>query len=94
MEAIQSITTKKSGSAYFLTTNYETRIKYQKKKKKDEYIITEKTHRYREQTSGFQWGDGKRRGKKKGRELEGTIRRYKIKYKNAKYSTGDKINIL
>ena len=64
MEAIQSTTTKKSGSAYFLTTNYETRIKYQKKKK-DEYIITEKTHRYREQTSGFQWGDGKRRGKKR-----------------------------
>ena len=36
---------------------------YDKKKKQ--------THRYREQTSGYQWGDKRRRGKM-GREVKST----------------------
>ena len=30
------------------------------------------THRYREQTSSYQWGEGRRDGKDRGRELRGT----------------------
>ena len=29
-------------------------------------------HRYREQTSGYQWGDGKGEGRHRGRGLRGT----------------------
>ena len=32
------------------------------------------THRYREQTSGYQWGKGREEGQDKGRELK----RYKL----------------
>ena len=36
--------------------------------------ITKKkqTQRYREQISGYQWGEGKREGQDKSRELRGT----------------------
>ena len=36
--------------------------------------ITKKkqTHRYREQTHGYQWGEGKGKGQDKGRGLKGT----------------------
>ena len=30
------------------------------------------THRYREQTSGYQWGEGRGEGQNRGRELRGT----------------------
>ena len=30
------------------------------------------THRYREQTSGYQWGEGGEEGQDKGRGLRGT----------------------
>ena len=30
------------------------------------------THRYREQTSGYQWGEGKGEVQDRGRELRGT----------------------
>ena len=30
------------------------------------------THRYREQTSGYQWGEGRREGHKRGKGLRGT----------------------
>ena len=30
------------------------------------------THRYREQTSGYEWGEGMKKGQDKGRRLKGT----------------------
>ena len=30
------------------------------------------THRYREQTSGYQWGEGRKEGQYRGRGLRGT----------------------
>ena len=34
-------------------------------------IKKKQTHRYREQTSGFQWGEGSGEGQDKGRGLRG-----------------------
>ena len=37
------------------------------------YIIKQKKiHRYREQTSGYQWGEGRREGQYRSRGLRGT----------------------
>ena len=33
---------------------------------------TKQTHRYREQTSFYQWGEGRKEGQDRGRELRGT----------------------
>ena len=48
------------------------------------------THTYREQTSGYQWGEGRREGQDKGRGLRGTNynMRYKISYKDILYNMG------
>ena len=48
------------------------------------------TCRYREQTSVYQWGEGRYRGRREGVQ----IIRYKISYKYILYNTGDVSNIL
>ena len=36
------------------------------------YSIQKQTHRHREQTSGYQWGEGRCEGQDRGRGLRGT----------------------
>ena len=47
---------------------------YNKKEADSLVIITKKkqTHRYRKQTSGYQWGQGRREGQYRGRGVQGT----------------------
>ena len=56
--------------------------------------ITKKkqTQRYREQISGYQWGEGRGEGKYRGRGLRGTD--YKISYRDILYNTGNIANVL
>ena len=42
-----------------------------KSKKINKWIITKQTHRYREQTSGYQWGEGREERHDKGRRIKG-----------------------
>ena len=55
----------------------------------------EQTHRYREQTTGYQWGEGRGRGR-----YGWGMKRYKllcikdISYKDVSYNTGNIVNIL
>ena len=49
-------------------------------------------HRYREQTSGCQWGDGRGRGNLGESEVQ-TIR-YRTSYKDVLYNTGIRLNML
>ena len=53
------------------------------------------SHRYRERTSGYQWGEGRRKVQYRGRELRllKTIR-YKTRYKDILYKMGNIANIL
>ena len=60
-----------------------------------------RTHRYREQTSGYQWGEGKRQGQDRSKGLRGTnYHKYSIvvsktiSYKDVLYNTGNIANIL
>ena len=52
------------------------------------------THRYREQTSGYQWGEGSGEGQYSGRGLRGINFRYKISYKDILYNKGNIASIL
>ena len=53
--------------------------------------ITKKkqSHRYREQTSGYQWGEGRGEGQYRVGGLRGTNYWYKISYKDILYNTGN-----
>ena len=53
------------------------------------------THRYREQTSGYQWGEGRSKGQDRDWGLRGTnYFMYKInKLQDILYSTGNIANI-
>ena len=57
--------------------------------------ITKKTqtHRYKEQTSGYQWGEGRGEGQYRGRGVRGTIM-CKITYKDILYNMGNIASIL
>ena len=58
--------------------------------------ITKKklTHRYREQTSGCQWGAGRGRGNIGDGEWELQTIRFKISYKDILYNVGNITHIL
>ena len=58
--------------------------------------ITKKrqTHRYREQTSGYQGGEGRARGNTGVGDEEVQTVRYKISYKDILYNMGNIANIL
>ena len=57
--------------------------KWTKKKK------TEKTHRYREQTDGWQMGGGERTGLKKVKGLSGTNWQLQTNHEDVRYSLGN-----
>ena len=57
-------------------------------------IKKKETHRYREQTSGYQWGEGRGRGNIGVRNGKVQTIRYKITYKDILYNTGNTANIL
>ena len=52
------------------------------------------TYRYREQTTGYWWGEGREQGLHRGRGEEVQIITYKIIHKNILYSIGNIANIL
>ena len=58
--------------------------------------ITKETqiHRYREQTSGYQWGEGRGEGQIGVGDSEVQTIRYKRSYKDILYNTGNIANIL
>ena len=51
------------------------------------------THRYKEQTGGFQWGERRETGLDRSKGLEVQTIRYKISYKNILYNMGNIANI-
>ena len=55
-------------------------------------ITKKQTRKYREQTSGYHWGEGRRRGNKRAGVLRGI--RYKISYKDTLPNRGTLANIL
>ena len=66
------------------------------KKYKKPVNITKKkqTHRYREEISGYQWGEGKDEGRYRSKLLKVQTVLYKISYKDILYNTGNIANIL
>ena len=50
----------------------EAEIKLKKYNKLVNITKKKQTHRYREQTSAYQWGGGRREGQDRGRGLRGT----------------------
>ena len=58
--------------------------------------ITKKkqTHRYKEQTSGYQWGERRGEGQNRGTGLRGTDMHKVKKLQAVLYSTGNTPNIL
>ena len=66
-----------------------------KKKNNVENITKEKeTHRYREEISGDQRGEGSREGQDGGGDEEVQTVRYKKSYKDILYNMGNRDNIL
>ena len=57
-------------------------------------IKKKETHRYREQTSGYYWGEGSGEGQYRVGDEEIQTIRYKISYKDILYNTGNTVNIL
>ena len=52
------------------------------------------THRYGEQTSGYQWEEERGEGQYRGKRLRVKTIVYKIRYKDILYNTGNIANIL
>ena len=52
------------------------------------------THRYREQTSDYQWGDGTGKGGKRAGKYKIQTLMYKISYKDVLYNTRNTTHIL
>ena len=52
------------------------------------------THRYKEQTNWYQWGEGRGRGNIEVEDWEGQTVMYKISCKDILYNTGNMANIL
>ena len=55
--------------------------------------IKKQTHRYKEQTRGYQWGDGKE-GQNNDAGLRDKITVYKISYKDILYNMGNIASII
>ena len=70
--------------------------KYESNKYNKLVNITKKkqTSRYREQTSGYQWGEKRGRGNIGVRNYEVQTIRHKISYKDGLYNTGNIVNSL
>ena len=51
-------------------------------------------HRYREQTSSYQWGEGRREGQYSGRGFRDTNYQLQTKPRDILFNTGDKVNII
>ena len=54
----------------------------------------QQTHRYREQTSGYHWGEGREEGEIGEGEKKVQTVRYKISYTDTLSNTGNTANIL
>ena len=52
------------------------------------------THRYREQTSDYQWGEGTGKGGKRAGKYKIQTLMYKISYKDVLYNTRNTTHIL
>ena len=74
--------------------HYQLYVKSKKTLQISEYKKKEMTHRYREQTTGYWWGEGREQGLHRGRGEEVQIITYKIIHKNILHSIGNIANIL
>ena len=63
-------------------------------KKYNKLVNTANNQTCRERTSGYQWGEGSREGKNRGRGLRCTDYYHKLTYKDILYNTGNIVNIL